>query len=188
MGGILIIVAMLAVSTHALRITSASVRYQIPENSPVGTMLGFVTENRLWNGVNYQFGAPSQLFQVDPITSELLSIAELDAEKLCALANHKESDASQNAYHCYTVLSFRRSRLQAELSVPLLPHSLPHHLGSQPFAPVVPSIPAAAVAAAAAATTAVLIAGEIELPINFSAKGCGDGVHFQIKRIALICI
>ncbi|VDN10765.1 unnamed protein product, partial [Dibothriocephalus latus] len=61
-------------------------------------MLGFVNENRHWTGVSYQFGAPSQLFQVDQVTSELVSIAELDAEKLCALASRKEPDSSQNAW------------------------------------------------------------------------------------------
>lgn len=74
---------------QAWRIPASSVKYQILEGSPVGSVLGVVSEQNSNKGLSFSFGAPSQLFHVHMLTSELTLKAELDAEKLCALANRR---------------------------------------------------------------------------------------------------
>ncbi|VDD81788.1 unnamed protein product [Mesocestoides corti] len=79
-------------SPHGWRIPATEVRYKLAENSPPGHFLGAVAGSSPQKGVTNSFGAPSQLFQLDPLTSELYLKSEIDAEKLCALATRREDE------------------------------------------------------------------------------------------------
>ena len=74
------------------RIPATDVRYKLAENSPKGHLLGTVAGPAPQNGFRNAFGAPSQLFHLDPTTSELSVKAEIDAEKLCALATRRDDE------------------------------------------------------------------------------------------------
>lgn len=72
------------------RIPETEVKYEVAENSPIGHTLGIVAGPAPQSSVNYAFGAPSPLFELDASTSTLSLKAELDAERLCAIATRRE--------------------------------------------------------------------------------------------------
>ncbi|EUB61026.1 Protocadherin gamma-A4 [Echinococcus granulosus] len=74
------------------RIPATEVKYRFSENSPPGQILGNVAGSAPQKSVTYAFGAPSQLFHLDPVTSELSLKAEIDAEKLCGLATWRDDE------------------------------------------------------------------------------------------------
>lgn len=74
------------------RIPATELKFKLPENSPVGHILGNAAGPALQNGITNAFGAPSQLFHLNSVTSELSVKAEIDAEKLCALAMRREDE------------------------------------------------------------------------------------------------
>lgn len=81
-----------AIAAGAWRIPASEVNYRLDENSHPGTVLGIVAGSAPQSSVTYSFGAPSQLFRLDNVTSELSLKSELDAEKLCALATRREDE------------------------------------------------------------------------------------------------
>lgn len=78
------------------RIPATEVKYRLAENSPPGHILGIVVGTTPQKSVTNALGAPSQFFHLDPLTSELSSKTEIDAEKLCALATRREDEKGRS--------------------------------------------------------------------------------------------
>ncbi|KAM3182894.1 hypothetical protein ACTXT7_011433 [Hymenolepis weldensis] len=89
---LLILFQMPDIQGSTWRIPATEVKYRLPENSPPGQILGTVAGPSPQKGVTNALGAPSQFFQLDPITSELSLKAEIDAEKLCALTTKRDDE------------------------------------------------------------------------------------------------
>lgn len=86
------------------RIPATEVKYRLEENRPPGHVLGIVASSAPQKSAINAFGAPSQLFHLDPITSELSLKAEIDAEKLCNLASWRDDKKGGWWRFCFCII------------------------------------------------------------------------------------
>ncbi|VDO04637.1 unnamed protein product [Rodentolepis nana] len=84
------------IHTSTWRIPATEVKHKLKENSQPGQIIGIVTGLSSQKSVTNALGAPSQFFQLDPITRELSLKTEIDAEKLCALATRRDDDKGRS--------------------------------------------------------------------------------------------